>query len=126
MLSCSRAWKLNKVAAYSQFLGHSVIVRYRVGDILLSASAVFAGDSGRSIFLEQHVELRGAPKYFRWEIPYPYIHHIEIDAVAESLAVSRLAALQSYCEENAAAAGAGEFSAGAPSVPPFSQRHKTA
>jgi len=34
-------------------------------------------DSGRSIFLEQHIEQRGKRSYFRWEIPYGYIHRIE-------------------------------------------------
>ncbi len=65
------------MASYSQFLGRSVTVQYRVGDILLPASGIFAADSGRSIFLEQHIEQRGKRSYFRWEIPYQYIHRIE-------------------------------------------------
>jgi hypothetical protein len=65
------------MASYSQFLGRSVTVQYRVGDILLPASGLFAADSGRSIFLEQHIEQRGKRSYFRWEIPYQYIHRIE-------------------------------------------------
>ena len=44
---------------------------------MLPASGTFAADSGRSIFLEQHVEQRGKRSYFRWEIPYQYIHKIE-------------------------------------------------
>jgi len=52
-------------------------VEYRVGDVLLIAAGTFVGDCGRSIFLEQHLEMEGRRNYFRWEIPYPYIHHIE-------------------------------------------------
>jgi hypothetical protein len=65
------------MASYSQFLGRTVTVQYRVGDILLPASGILAADSGRSIFLEQHIEQRGKRSYFRWEIPYQYIHRIE-------------------------------------------------
>jgi len=35
---------------------------------LLPASGTFAADSGRSIFLEQHVETARQAKLFRWEI----------------------------------------------------------
>lgn len=65
------------MASFAQFLGRKVTVQYRVGDVLLPASGTFAADSGRSIFLEQHVEQRGKRSYFRWEIPYQYIHRIE-------------------------------------------------
>ncbi len=68
------------MAVYSQFLGCRVTVQYRAGDILLTATGSFVGDSGRSIFLEQHIEQRGKRNYFRWEIPYPYIHHLEAEA----------------------------------------------
>ena len=64
------------MAPYGRFLGREVTVNYRVGDILLPASGTFVGDSGRSIFLEQHVEQQGRGNYFRWEIPYQYIHRI--------------------------------------------------
>src|SRR5260370_20540850 len=65
------------MASFAQFLGRKVTVQYRVGDVLLPASGTFAADSGRSLFLEQHVEQRGKLCYFRWEIPYQYIHRIE-------------------------------------------------
>ena len=71
------------MASYSQFLGRKVTVQYRVGDILLPASGLFAADSGRSIFLEQHIEQRGKRSYFRWEIPYQYIHRIEETSASE-------------------------------------------
>jgi hypothetical protein len=64
------------MASYAQFMGRKVTVSYRVGDVLIPASGTFVGDSGRSIFLEQHLEQRGRMSYFRWEIPYPYIHRI--------------------------------------------------
>jgi len=66
------------MASFAQFLGRKVTVQYRVGDILMPASGTFAADSGRSIFLEQHMEQRGNQSYFRWEIPYQFIHRIEL------------------------------------------------
>jgi hypothetical protein len=76
------------MASYSRFLGHTVTVNYRVGDILLPASGTFVGDSGRSIFLEQHIEQRGRLNYFRWEIPYQYIHRIlDADTISSGDAV---------------------------------------
>src|SRR5215470_5838941 len=65
------------MARYSVFLGRKVEVQYRAGDILLPASGTFVADSGRSIFLEQNLDLRGQHKHFRWEIPYQYIVKIE-------------------------------------------------
>jgi hypothetical protein len=65
------------MARYSAFLGRTVDVQYRAGDICLPASGTFVGDSGRSIFLEQHYEQRGQAKNFRWEIPYPCIVRLE-------------------------------------------------
>src|SRR5262249_6046236 len=67
----------DSMALYSAFLGRKVEVQYRAGDILLPASGTFVADSGRSIFLEQNLELRGQHKHFRWEIPYQYIVKIE-------------------------------------------------
>jgi hypothetical protein len=65
------------MARYSAFLGRRVEVQYRAGDILLPASGTLVADSGRSIFLEQHLEQRGQMKQFRWEIPYQYIVRLE-------------------------------------------------
>lgn len=64
------------MARYSALLGRRVEVQYRAGDIVLPATGTLAADSGRSIFLEEHLELRGAVKYFRWEIPYQCIIRI--------------------------------------------------
>jgi hypothetical protein len=64
------------MARYSAFLGRTVEVQYRAGEILLPASGTFVADSGRSIFLEQHFDQRGQAKQFRWEIPYQYIVRI--------------------------------------------------
>jgi len=102
-----------------------VAVQYRVGDILLSASATFAGDSGRSIFLQQHVELRGTRKYFRWEIPYPFIHRIEIDAAADSSDPGKLARPDDGSKQRGAT-GTLSSPSGAPSALPLSHRPKTA
>jgi hypothetical protein len=65
------------MARYSGFLGRRVEVHYRAGDILLPASGTFVADSGRSIFLEQHLTQHGQQKHFRWEIPYQYIVRLE-------------------------------------------------
>jgi hypothetical protein len=65
------------MARYSAFLGRRVEVHYRAGDILLPASGTFVADSGRSIFLEQHLTQHGQVRNFRWEIPYQYIVRLE-------------------------------------------------
>ena len=65
------------MARYSAFLGRWVEVHYRAGDILMPASGTFVADSGKSIFLEQHLEQRGQNRQFRWEIPYQYIVRLE-------------------------------------------------
>jgi hypothetical protein len=65
------------MARYSAFLGRRVEVHYRAGDIVLPASGTFVADSGRSIFLEQHLTQHGQVKNFRWEIPYQYIVRLE-------------------------------------------------
>ena len=65
------------MARYADFLGRFVDVQYRAGDTCLPASGTFVGDSGRSIFLEQHYEQRGQLKNFRWEIPYQCIVRLE-------------------------------------------------
>jgi hypothetical protein len=65
------------MARYSAFLGRRVEVHYRAGDIILPASGTFVADSGKSIFLEQHLTQHGQQKNFRWEIPYQYIVHLQ-------------------------------------------------
>jgi hypothetical protein len=68
---------MSAMARYSAFLGRWVEVHYRAGDILLPASGTFVADSGKSIFLEQHLEQHGKNKQFRWEIPYQCIVRLE-------------------------------------------------
>lgn len=118
------------MASFGHFLGRRVTVQYRVGDVLLPASGIFSADSGRSIFLEQHVEQKGKRSYFRWEIPYQFIHRIE--AVAEPAQGPGPAspANQDAAGGNpqAAAASAGSGLAPSSNVPLISlpQRPKTA
>ncbi|MGB2662990.1 MAG: hypothetical protein WAK48_03230 [Candidatus Acidiferrum sp.] len=105
------------MAEYSQFLGCRVTVRYRVGEMLLSASGTFSADSGRSIFLEQHLDQHGTRKYFRWEIPYPYIYRIAAELPAEGAEKSEMCGAdteESHDESlrKSAAAGAGDASSG--------------
>lgn len=100
------------MASFGHFLGRKVTVVYRVGDVLLPASGTFAGDSGRSIFLEQHVEQKGKRSYFRWEIPYRFIHRIEAaeetqEEPAPEPAASRKSAAAEQENSQAAAASAG-------------------
>ena len=107
------------MASFGHFLGRRVTVQYRVGDVLLPASGTFAADSGRSIFLEQHVEQKGKRSYFRWEIPYQFIHRIEPeeDRVEEPAQESVANNMNSEAapEPQAAAASAGAASASTPS-----------
>ena len=120
------------MASFGHFLGRKVTVQYRVGDVLLPASGVFAADSGRSIFLEQHVEQKGKRSYFRWEIPYQFIHRIEAvaDPVDEPAPAGVPEAADSVAQDipQAAAASAGSGLAPSSGVPIISlpQRPKTA
>jgi len=115
------------MARYSAFLGHAVEVQYRAGDICLPASGTFVGDSGRSIFLEQHYEQRGQPKNFRWEIPYQCIVRLEDsgqevapDAPPATEVAARETSVSAELRANAARAG------GAAGLLPLAQRPKTA
>lgn len=103
------------MASFGHFLGRKVTVVYRVGDVLLPASGTFAADSGRSIFLEQHVEQKGKRSYFRWEIPYQFIHRIEGVEVNQEEPTPEPAALQNS-EENWQAAAAGAASGSSPNL----------
>jgi hypothetical protein len=118
--------KLAGMASYTQFLGRIVTVQYRAGDMLLSAYGSFVGDSGRSIFLEQHVEQRGKRSYFRWEIPYQYIHRILVDSLSEKTQASAADGGAEVASEKAAAAIAGQSAAGATSGLSLPRRSKTA
>jgi len=115
------------MASFAHFLGRRVTVQYRAGDLLLPASGTFAADSGRSIFLEQHVEQHGKRSYFRWEIPYQYIYKIEEAAeLAEEPAREQSKATGRENSQAAAAGGASNVSS--PSSIPllsFPQRPKT-
>ena len=112
------------MARYSVFLGRKVEVQYRAGDILLPASGTFVADSGRSIFLEQNLELRGQHKHFRWEIPYGNIHSIanRLDAEVAAEGVDGPVDLRA----RAAAAASGPARSDTPSILPLSQPTKTA
>jgi hypothetical protein len=114
------------MASFAQFLGRKVTVQYRVGDVLLPASGTFAADSGRSIFLEQHVEQRGKRSYFRWEIPYQYIHRIEeAPEIAEQQTTPEPAPAEPENSQAASAsAGIGQSSSSAASFLTLPQRRK--
>ena len=119
------------MARYSAFLGRFVDVQYRAGDICLPASGTFVGDSGRSIFLEQHYEQHGQPKNFRWEIPYQCIVRLEqAEVFIEPLPANSLPSATSAVQENARVteqtlqANAAHASGG--SMFPISGRPKTA
>ena len=101
------------MARYSAFLGRTVEVQYRAGEILLPASGTFVADSGRSIFLEQHFDQRGQAKQFRWEIPYQYIVRIHepftdglSPAAPSALTANSAASVDSRASSASAAAGA--------------------
>lgn len=115
------------MASFAQFLGRKVTVQYRVGDVLLPASGTLAADSGRSIFLEQHVEQRGKRSYFRWEIPYLYIHRIEETAeTPEAAPAPKIVPPEpEMSQASAASAGLGLSSSSAASLLSLPQRPKT-
>jgi hypothetical protein len=120
------AKRLLRVAAYSHYLNATITVRYRLGDIVLSATGVFVGDSGRSIFLEQHIEQRGRRNYFRWEIPYANIHSIETENAVETEAAAEKCEQSRPTRASAAAAGASDSRAGAATILPLARPPKTA
>ncbi len=71
------------MARYSAFLGLPVEVQYRAGDMCLPAVGKLVGDSGRSIFLEQHYQQLGQSRNFSWEIPYSCVLRVrELDKTA--------------------------------------------
>lgn len=112
------------MASFGHFLGRRVTVQYRVGDVLLPASGTFAADSGRSIFLEQHVEQKGKRSYFRWEIPYQYIHRIEAVEDGPAEPASPNDAVAQPENSQAAAAGAASGSGTSAAVPLISMPHR--
>ncbi len=119
------------MASYSQYLGRKVSVNYRVGDVLIPASGTLVADSGRSIFLEQHLEQRGRLNYFRWEIPYPYIHRLaEITDTGEAISSSEQNSTTPDAQEAAARpanhAARAAAASGASGILPLSHRPKTA
>jgi hypothetical protein len=65
------------MARYPALLGRRIEVTYRAGNIFLPATGTLVGDSGKSIFLEEHVQQHGTAKNFRWEIPYLSIVRLE-------------------------------------------------
>jgi hypothetical protein len=123
------------MARYSSLLGHRVEVHYRAGDILLPASGTLVADSGRSIFLEQHLMQRGLLKHFRWEIPYQYIVRLEeMPEAAETASNTGVPAAEGASREKSPPGGenlssstaAANTSGVTPSVLPLRNRPKTA
>ena len=110
------------MARYSAFLGRRVEVQYRAGDILLPATGTLAGDSGRSIFLEESLSQHGKEKHFRWEIPYQCIVKIE-EKPAEA---APAAPTQAPAPAAQSAAAAGEDRQSSPSLLPLRNRPKEA
>lgn len=119
------------MASYAQFMGRKVTVSYRVGDVLIPASGTFVADSGRSIFLEQHLEQRGRMSYFRWEIPYPYIHRIAETPETEEASTTGapaapVATSEQSTESSATSSARAAAASGGSALLPLSHRPKTA
>ena len=113
------------MARYSAFLGRFVDVQYRAGDVCLPASGTFVGDSGRSIFLEQHYEQHGQPKNFRWEIPYQCIVRLDgAETFSRPLPTRPSAAAEANSADGTLQASAAH--AGGSGLFPISHRPKTA
>src|SRR5271165_225802 len=109
------------MASYSQFLGLKVTVQYRAGDNLLGATATFVGDSGRSIFLEQHLEQRGRMTYFRWEIPYQCIHRVEEARELEKEAATECKSEKTVAPPRASAAAASQSGSSLSPIVPLTE-----
>jgi hypothetical protein len=117
------------MARYSAFLGCKVEVLYRAGDILLPASGIFVADSGRSIFLEQHLKQHGQQRHFRWEIPYQYLVRLERAAQTEEIASPTVTAVATKVAERQAPEvpdAAADVSQVAPPILPLHNRAKIA
>jgi hypothetical protein len=113
------------MARHSAFLGHRVEVQYRAGDIVLPASGTLVADSGRSIFLEQHLLQRGQQKHFRWEIPYQYIVRLEEAPEAQGALAPPAGAPGAALAPHGSTVSADD-SVATPSRLPLSNRPKTA
>jgi len=98
----------------------------------MPASGTFSADSGRSIFLEQHVVQKGKRSYLRWEIPYQYIHRIEAaenpseEAVIEAGTPEAPATQPENAQAASAAAGSGISPSSGVSLVSLPQRPKMA
>jgi hypothetical protein len=114
----------HSMARYSAFLGRRVEVQYRAADIVLPASGTFVADSGRSIFLEQHLQQRGQQKHFRWEIPYQYI--VRLEAIAEPPDAVRSADFARALPVAHTPSASAHVTAAAVSLLPLPNRPKTA
>jgi hypothetical protein len=116
------------MARYSAFLGRSVEVHYRAGDILLPASGIFVADSGRSIFLEQSFLQRGQQRHFRWEIPYQYIVRLEEKVEEEESGEAHGAKSSTLSKEpdNQVSRAAASAPSGVPGILPLPHPPKTA
>ena len=64
------------MAAYSNYIGKRIELRFQAGERLLPAEGVLVGDSGRSVFLEEQFLCAGRLRQFRWEIPYECVVHM--------------------------------------------------
>ena len=91
------------MARYHALLGRRVEVQYRAGDVVLPATGTLAADSGRSIFLEERMAVRGQAKTFRWEIPYACILCLD-ESFAPAPALPKEAAEEDRARNDAAAA----------------------
>ncbi len=94
------------MARYHALLGRRVEVQYRAGDVVLPATGTLAADSGKSIFLEERLAVRGEAKTFRWEIPYVCILSLA-ENFAPAPALPKEAAEKDRVERDAANAARG-------------------
>ena len=74
------------MARYADLLGRRVQVYYRAGESLMPVTGILAGDSGKSIFLEEHLVEDERVRLYRWEILYRSI--VDLCATAAPAAAS--------------------------------------
>ncbi len=94
------------MSRYHALIGRRVEVQYRAGDVILPATGILAADSGKSIFLEERLVLRGQVKTFRWEIPYAFMLSLD-ESFAPPPAATPAPARETLARDQADAKAAG-------------------
>ncbi|MFZ3216041.1 MAG: hypothetical protein WA192_08280 [Candidatus Acidiferrales bacterium] len=61
------------MARYADLIGRRVEVHYRTGSLQLSTIGALVSDTGKAIFVQQHLSAAGKENTMRLEIPYSHV-----------------------------------------------------